>query len=84
MFEQSPVAYQSLDEQGRYIYANDQLCRLLGYTLEELKGKSFGDFWSPETRAMFPDKFAAFKKNVNVQAELQLVRKTGDASGSSY
>ena len=40
MFEQSPVAYQSLDEQGCYIYANDQLCRLLGYSLEELKGKS--------------------------------------------
>ena len=62
MFEQSPVAYQSLDEQGRYIYANDQLCRLLGYSLEELKGKSFGDFWSPETRAMFPDKICRIQK----------------------
>lgn len=78
MFEQSPVAYQSLDEQGRYIYANDQLCRLLGYGIEELKGKSFGDFWSPETRGMFSEKFAAFKKSVNIRAELQLLRKTGE------
>lgn len=78
MFKQSPIAYQSLDEHGRYIYANDRLCKLLGYSLDELVGHSFGNIWSSETRALFPEKFAEFKKNLNVQAELQLSRKNGE------
>ncbi|HMK43391.1 MAG TPA: PAS domain S-box protein, partial [Dissulfurispiraceae bacterium] len=41
LFEHSPVAYQSLDEDGRFIDVNPMLRELLGYSRDELIGKSF-------------------------------------------
>ena len=75
LFENSPVAYQSLDEQGRYIDVNDELCQLMGYSREELLGKYFGEFWSPEMQRYFPKKFESFKSDGIICAELYLVTK---------
>jgi PAS domain S-box-containing protein len=75
LFENSPVAYQSLDEQGRFIDVNSQLCDLLAYSREELIGKSFGDFWTKETKSLFPKRFACFKSDGSTHYELQLIRK---------
>lgn len=77
MFEQSPVAYQSLDEQGLFLDANDELCHLLGYSREELLGQSFGAFWTNETRRLFHDTFASFKTAGTTRGELGLIRKDG-------
>ncbi len=78
LFENSPVAYQSLDEEGRYIDLNDELCDLLGYTRAEILGKYFGEFWSPKTRDRFRQKFECFKTDGIVCAELELVNKDGN------
>jgi PAS domain S-box-containing protein len=77
LFENSPVAYQSLDAEGRYIDVNDELCHLLGYTREELLGRQFGECWPPEKQPLFSKKFAGFKANGFAQAELCLVTKQG-------
>lgn len=77
LFENSPVAYQSLDKQGRFIDVNYEFCELLGYTREELIGKNFGDFWSTETKVLFPKRFACFKSDGTTRSELQLIRKDG-------
>jgi len=77
LFEHSPMAYQSLDESGCYIDVNDRLCTLLGYRPEEILGRSFSDFWSPDTKRSFAEKFAGFKQAGLTIGELQLIRKDG-------
>ncbi len=77
IFDQSPVAYQSLDEEGKFLYVNDRLCRLLQYDSPELIGRSFSTIWPPETKPRFAKTFADFKQNGEIHSQLQLVRKDG-------
>jgi PAS domain S-box-containing protein len=77
LFENTPVAYQSLDEHGRYIDFNQELEKLVGYSREELMGRSFGDLWPEETRHLFEDRFYGFKKRGEISCDLDLVRKDG-------
>ena len=77
LFENSPIAYQSLDENGCYLDINEELMELLGYTREEILGKQSGDFWTSETQSVFPARFNEFKNNGKVAAELAMVKKDG-------
>ncbi len=77
MFEQSPVAYQSLDEQGRFLDVNPVLCELLGYVPEQLIGRLFGDVWMPSARDDFPSCFASFLQKGLVQREIRLQHRDG-------
>ena len=77
LFENSPIAYQSLNEDGRYIDVNHRLCELLGYSRDELMGKKFGEFWSERTQHRFPEAFEGFKCSGAVTGELELVHKDG-------
>ena len=77
LFEEVPIAYQSLDIEGRYLDVNKGLCTLLGYSPEELLGKSFDDFWPPDVRKLFPDGFGSFKRTGRVTNHLRLRRKDG-------
>lgn len=75
LFENSPIAYFSLNSEGHYIDVNSKLCDLLGYSREELLGQSFGDFWPESTKDSFPKRFAYFKSDGMIRGELQLMRK---------
>ena len=77
LFEQSPVAYQSLDEQGRFIDANPVLCELIGYAPEQLIGRPFGDVWMPAVRVDFPSCFAGFLQKGHMQHEVRLQHRDG-------
>jgi len=79
MFENIPVAYQSLDPTGVYLDMNQPLCELLGYKREEILGLNFKDFWSPETRDQFHEKckYLVDEGLVN-NLEIQLITKNGD------
>ncbi|MGM3307313.1 PAS domain S-box protein [Anabaena sp. WFMT] len=77
LFENSPIAYQSLDAQGCFIDLNSQLCDLLGYTQTELIGRSFGEFWSLKTQPYFSEAFAYLTSNKKANAELYLKRRDG-------
>jgi PAS domain S-box-containing protein len=77
LFENTPVAYQSLDEHGRFIDLNQELERLVGYSRDELIGRSFADLWPEESRNLFEDKFYGFKKRGEISCDLDLVRKDG-------
>ncbi len=73
LFENTPLAYQSLDESGRFIDVNGPLCELLGRSRDELLGRPFGDFWSEETRHLFPEKFAELTRTGEItNAEIAL------------
>ncbi len=77
LFGHAPVAYQSLDIQGRFIDANPWLCQLLGYTREELLGKSFDEVWQDDVKPCFPGEFAKFQHDSQISNELRLLRKDG-------
>lgn len=53
LFQRAPLAYQSLDENDRFIEVNEAWLSALGYRKEEVTGKWFGDFLAPE-RALGP------------------------------
>ena len=78
LFEHLPVAYQSLDEEGRWLDANLQMARLLGFeTPAEMTGLSFSDYWDESTREDFASVFAAFKECQSAGGELHLRRRDG-------
>jgi PAS domain S-box-containing protein len=77
LFENSPIAYQSLDREGRFIDVNQRLCHLLGYDKEELIGSNFGDLWAGDAQGAFTATFEAFKKSGKVRNELALRRRDG-------
>jgi PAS domain S-box-containing protein len=73
MVEHSPIAYQSLDEQGRLLDVNDQVCTLLGRSREELLGRSFRDFWAPEMQERFDDVLNQSIREGALHAEITLM-----------
>lgn len=77
LFENSPIAYQSLDREGQFIDVNQRLCHLLGYEEEELIGRDFGDLWAGNLQGDFSATFEAFKKSGKVRNELALRRRDG-------
>ncbi len=78
MFEDAPVGYQSLDEEGRVVAVNRQWLDILGYAPDEVIGRSFADFLTPASRSKFPPRFAQFKKiGVATEVEFELLRKDG-------
>ncbi|WP_162560255.1 PAS domain S-box protein [Methylotetracoccus oryzae] len=79
LVENSPMAYQSLDIQGRFIDVNEQLCELLGYARTELLGRGFDEVWDDTARPAFPDQFASLKRESTTSVELRLTRKDGSA-----
>jgi PAS domain S-box-containing protein len=77
LFEEAPIAYQSLDIEGRYLNVNNGLCALLGYSPDELLGKPFDDFWPPDARELFPAVFGSFTRTGGGTKHLKLKRKDG-------
>lgn len=77
MVQNSPVAYQSLDGEGRYLDANEKLCEMLGLDLADILGHSFGQFWSPGSRDAFAPTFAGFLAAGAVKSELEVIRSDG-------
>lgn len=61
-FEQAPLGYQSLDEEGCLLDVNPEWLRLTGYRREEVIGRWWGEFLSSEYRDLFPERFERFKQ----------------------
>ena len=61
LFERAPLAYQSLDEEGRLIEVNPAWLDMLGYTRDEVVGRSVAEFLSQEWQAHFKQNFPRFK-----------------------
>ncbi len=62
LFEEAPLSYQLLDEDGRLIAVNQAWLDLLGYTRQEVIGCPFANLLTPEHRSQFEPSFAvAFK-----------------------
>lgn len=77
-YEDSPLAYQSLDEEGRFLEVNPVWLNLLGYEREDVIGKWFGEFLSPAFVDHFLKSFPRFKELGAIQGvEFEMVKKDG-------
>ncbi|UUX92908.1 PAS domain-containing sensor histidine kinase [Methanoplanus endosymbiosus] len=79
LFEQSPIPYQSLDADGRFLEVNSTWLDLLGYRRDEVIGHWFGDFLVPEHVSRFKRNFPEFKKN-KITSDIEFLMKNKDGS----
>ncbi len=78
LFERAPVAYQSLDAEGRLREVNAAWLDMLGCTRAEVLGRWFGDLLVPEQVELFRERFAQFKMAGAVHGvEFDLQRQDG-------
>jgi len=62
LYDNAPLSYQALDEDGILIDVNPSWLRTLGYEKEEVVGRSFGDFLHPDYIDKFKIGFEEFKR----------------------
>lgn len=77
LFLHSPVAYHSLDAEGRFLNVNERLCELVGFSREELIGKSFDTVWPIEFRTSFDSFLSGFLSSGQTCQELTILRRDG-------
>ena len=78
LFERAPLGYQSLDENGFFIEINQTWLDTLGYSREEVIGKSFAEFLHPDWKAHFKKNFPHFKAVGEILGvEFAMVKKNG-------
>jgi PAS domain S-box-containing protein len=76
-FENAPLGYQSLDEDGCFIGVNERWTRILGYSQEEVIGKWFGDFLAKQYVEGFKERFKLFKSQGEIHSEFEMLKKDG-------
>jgi PAS domain S-box-containing protein len=77
LYERSPLGYQSLDADGKFIEVNQAWLDTLGYSREEVLGHWFGEFLVPEMVEAFRQRFPRFKAKGEVHNQFQMVHKDG-------
>ena len=78
LFEQAPLAYQSLDSDGCFLDVNQAWTNTLGYTREEVIGRNFAEFLHPDWQNHFRENFQKFKAiGEIVGVEFEMAQKDG-------
>lgn len=78
LYDNAPLGYQSLDENGRFLYVNDTLSNMLGYSKEELIGEWIGDFLCINELATLKEKFSKFKEKGVIKRNVKMLTKSGN------
>ena len=80
LYERTPLSYQSLDEAGRFIEVNQTWLDVMGYSREEVIGRSFDEFLIPQTKPQFQERFSRFKAAGEILGvEFEMVKKDGSS-----
>ena len=74
LYENAPLAYQSLTENGYLLDVNPCWLKTLGYSREEVIGKHYTDFLHPDGKSDFDKTFPLLKKLGFVDDKEYLVR----------
>lgn len=77
LFNQAPLGYQSLDENGYVLEVNQTWLETLGYSRKEVEGRWFGDFLAPEYVELFRQRFPVFKAKGKIQTAFWMIHKDG-------
>ena len=77
LFENAPVAYHSLDKNGTYIDVNEWYLNMLGYSRDELIGRSFGDLWIYPSKDMYSNNIIGLMDVGYVSTEMILRKNDG-------
>ena len=64
LVETMQVGLSAIDANGVLTYVNDQLCQMLGYTMEELIGRPLVQFMTEESRKLQEEMFAKRRKGL--------------------
>jgi PAS domain S-box-containing protein len=84
-YQDIPVAYQSLDAGGRLIEVNQTWLDNLGYSKNEIIGRSFADFLLPTQRDHFVTHFPRLKSPGEVIGdEVEIIKKDGTTIFASF
>ncbi len=76
LYNNAPLSYQSLDENGCFIDINPMWTKTLGYERAEVIGEWFGDFLHPDSVEHFRINFPAFiKRGYVYDVQFKLRRK---------
>ncbi|MBF0469511.1 MAG: PAS domain S-box protein, partial [Desulfamplus sp.] len=79
LYERAPMSYQSLDQNGNFIEVNKAWSDILGYSRQEVIGRSFGDFLHPDWQDHFKKNFPKFKAVGEVLGvEFNMIKKSGE------
>ncbi len=78
IYEKAPLAYQSLDSDGKINEVNPTWLEITGYNRQEITGKQFYDFLNTESREQFINFYPEFKKNKAVKNVMFQFRKKND------
>jgi PAS domain S-box-containing protein len=78
LYEDAPLAYQSLNDSGHIVKVNRAWLELLGYTEEEAVGRLFGDFICSHETEKFQETFLKIKHFHAIHGvELEMVHRDG-------
>jgi PAS domain S-box-containing protein len=84
LYEQSPLGYQSLDSEGRFITVNQAWLDTLGYRAEEVIGRWFGDFVAPHLVDAFRERFPHFKDAGKTHTSFVMKRRDGSLTTMEF
>jgi PAS domain S-box-containing protein len=77
LFENAPDGILIADSKSTYIDANSSMCRMLGYTRDELVGLNASDIVAPAEVRFIDPALSALKTDANYHREWQFQRKDG-------
>lgn len=78
LYDNAPLSYQSLNEDGSFNDINPTWLSTLGYERNEIIGKFYKDFLHPDWQAHFKDNFTKFKKRGYVNdVQFKIRHKSG-------
>ena len=77
--ENSQAGIMILDDAYHFIYVNDELCRISGYSRKELIGQDFRQFLDEESKQLVADRYIRRQRGekVSPRYEFNFVRKDG-------
>lgn len=85
LYENAPLPYQSLDNDGCFLDVNPAWLRTLGYDRDEVIGHCYADFLHPEWKPHFEKNFPAFKKRGYVSdVQFRIQHKNGQYRDISF
>ena len=85
LYENAPLAYQSLNAAGEIIDVNPAWLTALGYTRDHVVGRHFTEFLHPLSRPHFLERFPEFQERGAVQnVHFRMLHRDGSVRDASF